>query len=736
MVSAALAEADDGHWNITNDPIYPTCLEGFRRRHESSQASQANKSAEGSGTGGGSPTCAMTPPSTTSSQPLFTPTLGAHEIRGIICDTLDQVYALRLETLQEIGFIREVDRALANSIMMEFLRLQLIVGDDLNTSLRAMYADLEATAAELMRDMDIAAQNFMALPSKNPAIGVALHRFTDLVRLKLALPLAQMDAAREDMERFLHHCLEELHSQTDIKNLIDSLSQRIATHQSRAHQIVYGEPMENVEVLLRVILGVAVDQPMESNFFLGILEGLLGRLSITAPGEKNSPTSAKEGAAQLWASAVQNAVQKTEKRQVRLETSGSSGMPLGLHLNYEEDFLNYQSHQVPGVFTGPLFLPNMVNSVYKLVIHSVLSGAPPFAAAQDRPTIPPESGDDRDRAVPPSPSPSTVCAPTAEKSKTGLPTTPIQIIGESDTESDKTENLEPEVDSSYSAPVFPPKSDHALRKRTRSKTDSVRDSKDGAPFPKRATIKKEMEVDDNESSSSTGLSDETLRDHRFMVYGRDSTTVHEVRAKILRLEAQTRPSQQDINSSPIFALRRVADESQPPSIIGKHWVPYLKQKGHLGDCKPKDFSYKDGWLPLYTRAGITKHLSGLESLLNKDKTSPLIAVILPEMDFQYKREYAIHKLHKSESLNRISISYDTNQRKQIAFCPYCGVMNENTATALSHARKHLRIAFFCGGCYSKIYKKPQFLYNHMLSGQLTIIHRKEKDSQKSEGESQ
>ena len=105
MVLAALAEADDGHWNVTNDPIYPTCLEGFRRRHESSQVSQANKSAEVSGTGGGSPTHATTPPSTTSSQPLFTPTLGAHEIRGIVRDTLDQVYALRLETLQEMGFI-------------------------------------------------------------------------------------------------------------------------------------------------------------------------------------------------------------------------------------------------------------------------------------------------------------------------------------------------------------------------------------------------------------------------------------------------------------------------------------------------------------------------------------------------------------------------------------------------------------------------------------------------------
>ena len=195
MVSAALADADDRHWNITNDPIYPACLEGFRRRHESSQASQANKSAERSGTGGGSPTCAMTPPFATSSQPPPTPTLCAHEVRGLVRDTLDQVYALRLETLQEMGFIREVDRALAKSIMSEFLRLQLIVGDDLNTSLWAMHADLEATTAKLVRDLDIAVQNSTALPSKNPAVRVALHRFKDLVGLKLALPLAQVDVA-------------------------------------------------------------------------------------------------------------------------------------------------------------------------------------------------------------------------------------------------------------------------------------------------------------------------------------------------------------------------------------------------------------------------------------------------------------------------------------------------------------------------------------------------------------
>ena len=260
-----------------------------------------------------------------------------------------------------------------------------------------------------------------------------------------------MDAAREDMDRFLHHHLEELCSQADMRNLIESLSQRVAAHQSRMHQIVYSEPLKHIEVTLWVFIGMAADQPVESNFFPGILEGLLGRLSIAAPGEKNPPTSSREGAAQLWASAVMDAVQTTEKRRVRLETSGPSGMPKGLHLNYEEDFFNCQSHQVPGVFTDPSFLPNMVNSVYKLVRPPVLAEAPPFTTANDHPTTPVESVVDRDGTVVPSPSPSTASAPAAEKGRAGLPTTPVQIIGDSGTESDKSEDLEAEEDSSYSA---------------------------------------------------------------------------------------------------------------------------------------------------------------------------------------------------------------------------------------------------------------------------------------------
>ena len=49
LLSVALAVADDGHWNIANDPIYPACLAEFKKRHE---ASQANNPVEKPGTGG------------------------------------------------------------------------------------------------------------------------------------------------------------------------------------------------------------------------------------------------------------------------------------------------------------------------------------------------------------------------------------------------------------------------------------------------------------------------------------------------------------------------------------------------------------------------------------------------------------------------------------------------------------------------------------------------------------
>ena len=115
------------------------------------------------------------------------------------------------------------------------------------------------------------------------------------------------------------------------------------------------------------------------------------------------------------------------------------------------------------------------------------------------------------------------------------------------------------------------------------------------------------------------------------------------------------------------------------------------------------------------RAGITKYVSGMSSLIRTHRDSPLIAVMPLDMQFQLEREYVIRQLHEHDCLSRVTIYFGESQRKQLAFCPYCGVRNENVTTAYSHARKHLGISFLCGGCYNKIYRAPQHLIRHRRS---------------------
>ena len=172
-------------------------------------------------------------------------------------------------------------------------------------------------------------------------------------------------------------------------------------------------------------------------------------------------------------------------------------------------------------------------------------------------------------------------------------------------------------------------------------------------------------------------------------------------------------TQQVLDSSPAFCLRWAADEACPPTVIGEHWIDYLNAGGHIAKCKPHDFKFRDEWLHLYMRAGVTGLVSGLSSLLMTQGNSLLIAVMPPDMLFQSNREYMIHKLHEEDFLSRVTLYYGENLRKQIAFCPYCGVMNENTTITYNHVRKHLRITFLCGGCYTKLYKAPQHLSQHM-----------------------
>ena len=337
QLTVALSAADASHWNIVNDPIFPSCLDKFKARHKASQASGAAKLTRKPSSHGESSTPTHELPFTTWPQPPSTPTLEWWEVDKKVAEVMDQVHNLHLETVQEMGFIWAIDQALAKSLMVEFLRLKLITRDDLSTTLWTWQANMEATTEEFLRDVDSATQTSTTLPSKNAAVEVALHKYREVAKLKLALPLTQLDAAQEEMEKFIQFHLKELQSQQETKHLVRELSSRIIDHRSRVCRLLCSEPLRHPQVIPLILVRMAANQPLESNFFPGLLEGLLGRLGITAPGESNPPTSSRGGAGCLWSSAVCEAISQIEQREV--ETPGTAGLPQCLDLHYEEDFL-------------------------------------------------------------------------------------------------------------------------------------------------------------------------------------------------------------------------------------------------------------------------------------------------------------------------------------------------------------------------------------------------------------
>ena len=371
----------------------------------------------------------------------------------------------------------------------------------------------------------------------------------------------------------------------------------------------------------------------------------MGSLSVAAPGEGNPPTSSREGAGHVWSAAVREAVSCTEQRDA--ETPEAMGLPPSLDLHYEEAFLETQRHLIPPVFSDSLFIPKMAKAVFSLAKPLVVSKVLPSAHCRVAPSAPPQ---------PESGGPKQVVLKSGEPiPSTSQPTLPVQeLISEaSNTDSDGTDGPPPEKE----LPHRTLKVRLPLKLLKRGHQTTASSSKDGVTPSK---VRKEPEAEEAEAGTPTGPSEAALQKARFELFQKDLLEVQEIRARILELQEGQVVTQQVLDSSPAFRLRWAVDETRSPAVIGEHWIDYLDAGGHIAKCKPHDFKFEDEWLPLYTRAGVTRHVSGLSSLMKTQGDSPLIAVIPPDMLFQSDREYVIHKLHEEDCLSWVTLYYSEN----------------------------------------------------------------------------
>ena len=233
-----------------------------------------------------------------------------------------------------------------------------------------------------------------------------------------------------------------------------------------------------------------------------------------------------------------------------------------------------------------------------------------------------------------------------------------------------------------------------------------------SPPKKCTTEEKEESLPPHEAALPRGVSEENILPKRYEVLTSDYDWVQSIRGSLLGLEAGISPSRRDINNLSHFIPRVVASESDLPEVITKHWLPILRREGLLVECPPDQFTTLVDWIPLYTCEGLEKYLPAALSAFLSPGTPSLIAVVPPEFCVGMDKEFLLCNFHRHQCLVRQSFNLKGRHR-QLAFCPYCGVINENSNTALSHVRKHLDLQFVCGGCYSKSFLNGPALNKHM-----------------------
>ena len=437
---------------------------------------------------------------------------------------------------------------------------------------------------------------------------------------------------------------------------------------------------------------------------------------MAPPGIINPPTSVREGVAHHWAAALREAIRRTEGRDIDLEQVTSTVVPHGLHFDYDLDFQNRRVDNVAPTLTSPL-LSGLIGNLNQFERLGVPREPAPFKADENlwghggvppKPDLPspshdegiaskrPASEGEAQKNEPPGQGEGPQDQPPSEPGPEEI--TEI-VISEGD-ESDITTE-EPQGSST-------PRSEPAQSQK-RSPEDK---SPHPSPSKKRATREEEKSMPQQEAALPGRVKEEDILQKRYETFTMDNDWVQHVRSSLLGLEDGVTPSKEDINTLEYFMPLAAASEPEPPEVVVNHWLPTLQEQGYLVECHPDKFTVAEDWVPLYTPEGLEKHLPVALSTFVSTEPPSLTTVVPPQICMDTDKEFLLTSFHWHECLVRQSINIGGKCR-QLAFCPYCGVVNENSKTTLSHVRKHLDLLFVCGGCYTKSFPHGQALNKHM-----------------------
>ena len=618
---------------------------------------------------------------------------------------LDQAHALQIQSMADLGHIRDLDRTLARTLMAKFSHVQLIVQEDVGKSLVALRSDLLASCSAFIADVG----RVVDIPPADPRLALleaSLERFRRQASQKFDLPLAEMDAAAVDITTFMNARLQELSSRSALPDLIGKAATAMDRHNDWVWELVRNPDLGLSDVYSRVLIGLLARQPIEADLFPGILEGLAGNLGLSPAGTVDPPRSRQEGVMRRWATALREAAYDPPNTG---QGSASSAAPLGLHLDYSMEFLSRRVGDIPPALTSSL-------SPSFPFLEKPRPGEPPSlpAAQQLEETDSPQSplpDEEGEVDIQPHRQKMLVQFPFQKRKVAGPRGTPSkESTGRFGVSSDKEDDSVITVSDDGSDPNGASTSTGQTVPTSRRKRSREGGPSDAPPMKKPAD--RDETAPQQEQSPPAETTEAVLIATRNELYGKDYPPVQEVRARLLGLDPDMTPTDAQINASPRFALRSAAVERDAPDIVTDHWMPYLEENDRLADCPPEEFNATEGWVPLYTPEKLEEHLPAALSAFGSAKPPRLTAVVPPNVPLGMDKEFMLTSFHRRACLRRMSLTI-SGKRRQVAFCPYCGITNDNAETGLNHVQKHLDVMLVCGGCHTKSVCLGQALQKHM-----------------------
>ena len=488
---------------------------------------------------------------------------------------------------------------------------------------------------------------------------------------------------------------------------MERLAGRMTSHANKVQEIASLPALANEEVAHRVIIGQTATPSLDANVFTGILEGLTGRLGLSPPSAKGSPVLAREGISRQWASTIREAILKTEGRVLHAGLVTPNILPPRLRLDRDRGLDSGELDVM-----APVLMPALLSGLAANIVGLERPATSPLLASFEIKDSrkgfegwPPMSGAPGPSHVPVSDSVDDVIKYEPYSQETSQQDSPIPDVNPEDIAEiiiDDSDDLNKTIEELQSPVTEPTPSKKCGRDEPASSS---------SPSKKRTT---------QESTTATPLEDDLLSGVRLVdilpkqydTLSSDHPWVHKVRCSLLGLEVGTIPSREDIDSSEQFVPRAACKESEPPDVITKHWLPVLREEGLLMECPPDQFTMKAGWVPLYTPDSLTKYLPAALSAFSGAAPPSLSAVVPLQHTGNLDREFLLTNFHRHACLVRQSLTVG-GKRRQLAFCPCCGIINGNADTALSHVRKHLDLLFVCGACHVKSYVNGHAVQRHM-----------------------